>query len=73
MNKSAILTLMACAASLALNAGCQHKAAANDGSGYSRVPLQPASRDYLIGNDRKAIDAIAGNNRTCARDAQCRK
>jgi hypothetical protein len=66
-------TWTAFALSMALLAGCQTNRAANDGSGYAHVALQPASRDFLIGNDRNAAETIAGNNRTCARDAQCRK
>ena len=64
---------MAFAASTVLLAGCQTGKAANDGSGYALVILQPASRDFLIGNDRAAAETIAGNNRTCNRDPQCRK
>lgn len=58
---------------MVLLAGCQSRTAANDGSGYARVNLMPMTRDFVIANDRPAAEAIAGNNRTCDRDAQCRK
>lgn len=73
MQRYAILTCLAFAASTVLLAGCQSAKAVNDGSGYRFVPLKPATRDYVIGNDREAAEAIAGNNRQCKRDAQCRK
>ncbi len=73
MSRYGTLILTAFVASTALIAGCQTRSAANDGSGYARVNLKPISRDFLIGNDRDAADTIAGNNRTCARDKQCRK
>lgn len=73
MKSYAIPTLTAFVVSMALLAGCQTRTAANDGSGYAFVRLKPASRDFLIGNDRAAAETIAGNNRQCNRDKQCRK
>ena len=74
MTKScAILIWMAFAVSMVPVAGCQSVTAANDGSGYSFVPLKPDSRDFIIAHDRTAAERIAGNNRQCKRDKQCRK
>jgi hypothetical protein len=74
MTKSfAIPILMAFVASTALLAGCQTKTGVNDGSGYAFTRLKPVSRDFLIANDRPAAEVIAGNNRQCNRDKQCRK
>lgn len=73
MKNFATLRTMLFVASLALVAGCQTGKGANDGSGYSFTPLSAPSRDFLIANDRPAVEAIIGNNRQCARDAQCRK
>lgn len=74
MTKSfAMLTLTVFVGSLALLAGCQTRVGVNDGSGYAFTRLKPASRDFLIANDRPAAEVIAGNNRQCNRDKQCRK
>lgn len=73
MKTCGILILTASVASMVLSAGCQSVTAANDGSGYAFTRLKPATRDYVIANDRPAAEVIAGNNRQCQRDKQCRK
>lgn len=72
MRKSLTSTLLIFALSSAA-AGCQTKTAATEGAGFSLLTPAPATRDFIIKNDRPFANQVAGNNRTCQRAPACIK
>ena len=62
--------LLICAAS---STGCGVTGSVNDGAGYSRIVVTPATRSYLITNDEATAKQIVAHNAQCARDKLCAK
>ena len=72
MRKSRGWIWPACALSL-MAAGCQTRTAATDGAGFSLMTPSPATKDFIIKNDRPFANQVAGNNRTCRAAPACSK
>lgn len=53
--------------------GCQTKSGAIEGAGFSLLTPGPATRDFIIKNDRSFANQVAGNNRACKRSPACVK
>lgn len=60
----------ACAALLA---ACSPTGNAGDGAGYARLTPAPATRAFIIAEDRIFARQVAAHNLQCDRDAACAK
>jgi hypothetical protein len=45
----------------------------NDGAGYARLTMQPATRNYIVNNDVPFAQQVVAHNEQCQRDALCQK
>lgn len=46
---------------------------ANDGAGYEALTPAPATRQFIVANDKPFARQVAAHNRTCASQQACRK
>lgn len=65
-----VCLLLICVASLA---ACTSTAGVNDGAGYSRLTMQPATRNYIVANDVPFAQQVVAHNKQCDRDELCAK
>ena len=65
-----VCLLLICAASLA---ACSSTGSVNDGAGYSRLTMQPATRNYIVNNDVPFAQQVVAHNEQCQRDTLCQK
>ncbi|PWE56745.1 hypothetical protein DEM27_10300 [Metarhizobium album] len=70
MSKSASYLMLLFALSLAVS-GCS--TSANDGSGFETLTPSAGTRQFIIANDRGFANQVASHNRTCQKQAGCRK
>lgn len=68
--------MLSFAASLAAS-GCQTPLLASDGStdgaGYEQLTPSPATRRFIVAEDKPFARQVASHNRTCDKDEACRK
>lgn len=65
-----VCLLLICVASLA---ACTSTASVNDGAGYSRLTMKPATRNYIVANDVPFAQQVVSHNAQCERDKLCAK
>lgn len=65
-----VCLLLICAVNLA---ACTTTANVNEGAGYSRLTMLPATRYYIIANDVPFAQQVVAHNEQCDRDDLCRK
>lgn len=62
--------LLTCVAALA---ACSSTGSVNDGAGYARITMQPATRTFVVANDVPLAQQIVAHNEQCQRDPLCTK
>lgn len=64
--------MLACVALLAAS-GCSPTASANDGAGFAALTPAPATRQFIVANDKPFAREVAAHNATCAKLKACAK
>ena len=72
MRRSTLLLTLTFASVLAAY-GCQRTSGAIDGAGFSTLTPSPATRQFIIANDRPFANQVVSHNATCASLSGCAK
>lgn len=59
--------------SMSLLISCQSRVASSAGIGYQLTTPQKKTAEYIVKNDRKFANQVAGNNRICKMHKGCIK